>query len=187
MRKSKGFNDYKIDGEYTIIYLRGKHSKLHPTTIIDTKNLEKLIKLNISWNVHLEVNKKFYYVLGTQYLGMDKNGKSINKSHCSHRFISGETDSKIKIDHIDNNTFNNTEKNFRKTTQKLNLTNRRSKNSNNKSGHRNVSFILGFYRVQLQINEKNKLFPEKFTDVNEAGKFAEAMRIKYYGEYAGLS
>jgi hypothetical protein len=29
------------------------------------------------------------------------------------------------------------------------------------------------------------LFPEKFKDVDEAGRFAEAMRKKYYGEFAG--
>ena len=29
------------------------------------------------------------------------------------------------------------------------------------------------------------MFPEKFKDIEEAAIFAEAMRLKYYGEYSG--
>lgn len=42
------------------------------------------------------------------------------------------------------------------------------------------------YHVQLQINGKNKVLG-KFSDVHEAGRFAEEMRQKYYGEFAGKS
>jgi hypothetical protein len=48
-----------------------------------------------------------------------------------------------------------------------------------------VSLIAGYYRIQLQIEGRNHIFPEKFKDVDKAGKFAEKMRKKYYGKYAG--
>ena len=38
--------------------------------------------------------------------------------------------------------------------------------------------------VQLQINRKNKILGY-FDDVHEAGRFAEEMRQKYYGEFKG--
>lgn len=40
--------------------------------------------------------------------------------------------------------------------------------------------------VQLHINNKNERLGY-FDNVDEAGKFAEKMRQKYYGEFAGLS
>lgn len=64
---------------------------------------------------------------------------------------------------------------------------RTSKSSNNTSGYRNVSWIRGHWRVQLQINRKNNMFSEKFENVHSANKFAEQMRQKYYGKFAGNS
>jgi hypothetical protein len=51
-------------------------------------------------------------------------------------------------------------------------------------GYRNVSLIKGKWVVQLQIDGKNTKLGS-FDDVHEAGKFAEEMRQKYYGEFAG--
>jgi hypothetical protein len=45
-----------------------------------------------------------------------------------------------------------------------------------------VCYIQGIWRVQLQINKRNYLFPEKFEDVYKAGCFAEEMRNKYYNK-----
>jgi hypothetical protein len=181
----KGFNEYKICGDYTIIYLRGQHSNKYPITIIDTEDLQKLINIDISWNVHLEVHKKFYYVLGTQYLGTEKPK---NKSYNLHRFVMEEKDKNIKIDHIDGDNFNNRKSNLRRTSQKNNLRHRKMKNSNNKSGYRNVCKINNCWVIQLQINGKNtrlKSFP--LDQLEEAGKYAEEMRKKYYGDFSGKS
>lgn len=42
--------------------------------------------------------------------------------------------------------------------------------------------------VQLQINGKNSVLGKFPLDkIEEAGKFAEEMRKKYYGEFAGKS
>jgi hypothetical protein len=46
--------------------------------------------------------------------------------------------------------------------------------------------VNDWWVVQLQIEGKNERLG-KFKDVHEAGKFAEEMRQKYYGEFAGKS
>ena len=90
------------------------------------------------------------------------------------------------VDHINGNTFDNRKTNLRIVEDSNNLTNRKSKNSNNKSGYRNVCWSKSESKwlVQLQINGKNTVLG-KFDDVDEAGRFAEEMRQKYYGEFAG--
>lgn len=47
----KGFaNEYKIFDDYTEIYIVKRNGEKF-TTLIDTEDLPKLIKLNFSWNV----------------------------------------------------------------------------------------------------------------------------------------
>ena len=90
------------------------------------------------------------------------------------------------VDHINNNTLDNRKCNLRISEHKHNTRNRHGKNSNNKSGFRNVSWDGYRWIVQLQINGKNTIlgkFP--YEQLEEAGTFAEQMRQKYYGEYAG--
>jgi hypothetical protein len=90
------------------------------------------------------------------------------------------------VDHINHNTLDNGKENLRITSNRYNLKHRKGKNSNNKSGYRNVSWLNSYKKwcVQIQIEGKNTILG-KFDDVDEAGKFAEEMRNKYYGEYAG--
>ncbi len=67
--------------------------------------------------------------------------------------------------------------------------NREKKNKNNTSGHRNVHWDEKSQRwiVCLQVNGKGTtLGTFSKEQLQEAGKFAEKMRQKYYGEYAGL-
>lgn len=66
--------------------------------------------------------------------------------------------------------------------------NRKSRNSNNKSGYRNVSWSShdNKWIVQLQVNKKNTVlgrFPQD--KLLEAAKFAEEKRKELYGEFAG--
>jgi hypothetical protein len=182
---AKGFNEYRIDGEVTTIFLRGSLSEEHPTTIIDTKNLQKLIDANLSWHPHFEPNKKCLYIFASEYLGIINN-KPKYKVHKLYRFVLGETDSRVLIDHINNDTFDNRECNLRRTTHAKNMKNRREKNSNNTSGYRNVCKINGKWVIQIQVDGKNKVLG-RFKDINEASEFAEKMRKQYYGEFAGQS
>jgi len=127
---------------------------------------------------------KSYYTKLTKYLGTI-NGKPKYKLIYLHRIVMN-VDKDIIIDHINHNTLNNRKINLRIIENNKNLKHRKSRNSNNTTGYRNVSWIKNekIYRVQLQINGKNTKLGD-FTDVDEAGKFAEKMREKYYGKYKG--
>lgn len=90
------------------------------------------------------------------------------------------------VDHKNSDTLNNRKSNLRIVIDSNNSKNRKSKNSNNTSGYRNVSWSKSCNKwiVQMQINKKNTVLG-KFDNVHEAGRFAEEMRKKYYGEFAG--
>ena len=90
------------------------------------------------------------------------------------------------VDHKNGNTLNNRKSNLRVVLDSNNSMNRKSRNKNNKSRYRNVSWNKSCNKwvVQMQINKKNHILGY-FDDVHEAGKFAEEMRDKYYGEFAG--
>jgi hypothetical protein len=176
--------DYKIDGDLSYIYLSQKDGSVH-CIIIDTNNLERVIRYKYKWNVFFDPCTNSFYVKTTVYLGRE-NGISKYENMYLHHFILG-IEGSIHIDHKNHNRLDNTENNLRPSEHSNNNKSRKGKNSNNSSGYRNVSFILGYYRIQLQIDGRNYMFPEKFTDVDEAGSFAEEMRQKYYGEFAGRS
>ncbi len=90
------------------------------------------------------------------------------------------------IDHKNHNGLDNRKENLRLVDRSKNAKHRDGKNKNNKSGYRNVCWIKGKWVVQLQIDGKNTRLGS-FVDVNEAGRFAEKMREKYYGEFKGAS
>lgn len=141
------------------------------TTLVDDDMYDYLNQW--SWNTYIKEDK---YI----YAARSENGRTI----WIHKEILNVSNG-VLVDHKDGNGLNNQRYNLRDADKTRNATNRKGKNSNNTSGHRNVCLILGYYRIQLQIEGKNHMFLEKFTDVNKAGKFAEKMRKKHYGEYAG--
>jgi hypothetical protein len=92
----------------------------------------------------------------------------------------------MKVDHRNHDTLDNRKVNLRIVEDSNNSKNRRSRNKNNKSGHRNICRVGNRLYVQLQVNKKNaKLASFKLDEMNEAVKFAGEMRQKYYGEFAG--
>ena len=174
-------NNYIIDEESNIakIELRRRKGENLWTTI-DLEDLERVINFPYTWFAKYQKLNKGFYVYASEYNSKTKKYKTI----CLHQFImnaNGET-----VDHINGNTFDNRKTNLRIVEDSNNLTNRRSRNSNNKSGYRNVCWSKSESKwlVQLQINGKNTVLG-KFDDVDEAGRFAEEMRQKYYGEFAG--
>jgi hypothetical protein len=175
--------DYVIEKDVTkIIYTNRKQEKI--TTTIDTEDLEKILNFHYSLSIQLNKHSKEYYANFTTYT-KPENGKRITKILYLHNFIMGNLDGYI-VDHINHNTLDNRKENLRHIAKQSNETNRKSKNSNNKSGHRNVCLVKDKWVVQLQIDGKNtklKSFP--LDQLDEAGKFAEEMRQKYYGDFSG--
>lgn len=125
------------------------------------------------WNAN-EADDGFYYAARTE------SGRVIRM----HREIMQAPDN-VLVDHRDGNGLNNQRYNLRMATNRQNAMNRKGANKNNASGYRNVVWIGSYWRVQLQVNGTNHMFPEKFVDVHEAGRFAKKMREEYYGEFAG--
>jgi hypothetical protein len=177
-------NKYKIIDDYVILYVERRNRQKFEI-YVDLETLEFLNDFNSK--VHVDSypnNKNIYYARLTKYLG-NKNGKAKYKMYILNRLIMNVNNPKILIDHKNHNTLDNRKKNLRIIAFNNNLRYRKSKNSNNKSGYRNVCWINNWWRIQLQINGKNHLFSEKFDDIDKAGIFAKEMRERYYGEFAG--
>lgn len=180
MGKKKG-NNYIIDKENNVARVElHRRSAENLWTIIDLEDLERVITYPYTWYAKLNKSIGEYYVYASEYCTDTKKCKPI----FLHQFImkaNGKT-----VDHINNNGLDNRKLNLRVVLDKNNSTNRRGKNKNNKSGYRNVSWRKNENKwvVQLQIDGKNTILG-RFDDVDEAGKFAEEMRQKYYGEFAG--
>ena len=177
----KGFNKYKILGKTTVIYIKSRRGSFEAK--IDTEDLQKLIELDYCWHVGYCRTRKDYYVKTNVSTDKNKTGKTTLKLQT----VIMNAKNSIIVDHKNGNTFDYRKRNLRFTNRSNNAKNRSRINCNNKSGYRNVCWIDGWWRIQLQIDGKNHLFPEKFSDIDEAGKFAEKMRQKYYGTFAGLS
>ena len=186
IKRFKSFNEYKIEGDTTIIYVEKRNGDIHEI-LIDTEDLDRLIELDWCWHTHWQKWTKSYYAQYTQYIGKIDNKLTYKYISLSRTLMNVE-DSDIFVDHENHNTLDDRKENLRVTNVTPNSKNRKSKNSNNKSGFRNVSEHDNRWIVQLQIEGKNtilKRFP--MNQLEEAGAFAEEMREKYYGEFAGDS
>jgi len=172
----KGFNTYEIIGNITTIYLEKRNGDVYET-IIDTKNLNRLIETNYRWHLIWEKNIQAYYVKTHVY--ETKNGKKQGNSIYLAKFLMN-CPKRFKVDHINHDTLCNLESNLKVVTYSKNSKNRKAANKNNKSGYRNVCLINGRYRIQLQINKRNVLFPEKFDNADDAGLYAKDLREIYY-------
>lgn len=170
-------NKFNIRNNFVVIYCNSRRDNCIYEVILDTDDFDSLKTLNYSIYYHKTKNNR-YYAFVTIY---KKEGKS--KSVMLHKYLLGCTEQ--DIDHIDGDTRNNRRKNLRLSSRSDNCKNRQSPNRNGTSGYRNVTKMGKMWRVQLQVDGKNKLFPEKFEDVRKAGVFAKKMRKKYYGEYSG--
>lgn len=180
MAVKKG-NNYIIDEKHNIAKIelhRRKEENLW--TIIDLEDLERVINFPYTWFAKYQSLNKGFYVYASEYDEETKRSKPI----LLHQFIMNARGN--IVDHINGDTFDNRKSNLRIIEYANNSKNRKSKNSNNTSGYRNVSWCKGDKKwiVQMQIDGKNKRLGS-FDDVHEAGKFAEEMRQKYYGEFAG--
>lgn len=176
-------NRYELYDTYAVIYLDRKN-KEPLTTIIDLDDLEKIIGFEYKWCAAWRKKINGYYAISTQYIGII-DGKPKYKTTYLHRYIMG-VERYIDVDHYNHNTLDNRKENLQTKARSKNAKNRIGKNTNNKSGYRNVCWdkIKEQWMVQLQIDGRNTRLGS-FDDVNVAGEYAKEMRQKYYGENAG--
>ena len=179
-------NRYKIEGNVVTIYLDRRNGDVFEC-LIDLDEFDKIVKdFNYKWFPMWFKNAHSFYAVSTTYLGIE-NGKVNNHIIRMNNYILGYPENKT-LDHKNHNTLDNRKENLRIASHSDNSKHRNGKNSNNKSGYRNVCLVKTRWIVQLQINGKNtrlKSFP--YSQLEEAGEYAESMRHLYYGEYAGKS
>jgi len=190
--KERVYNQYEVKGDTTIIYFTNRYDEIINQGYIDTDDLPKLIELDFHWGiVKVKNTDDEYYAKYVEYC-KDERGENIKKSYYLHRTIMNVIDPDIPVDHreLENHgSLNNRKSNLRVATFINNSTSRKGRNSNNKSGHRNVSWNGSGWSVQIQVEGVNTTLKRfKRNQLEEAGIFAEKMREKYYGkEYAGKS
>ena len=177
--------NYEINENIITIYFKRRSGEI-VIGYIDLDDLDKFLEHHYKWGTTWRPSSKSYYSQCIIYKGTI-NGKASYTGKYLHIFILGIEDS-TRVDHINHNTMDNRKENLRPIRHKDNMKNRNGKNSNNSSGYRNVSKIGKWWCVQLQIDGKNTML-HKFplNKVHEAGYYAELMREKYYGEFAGVS
>ena len=183
-------NKYIIKGNVTEIYCnyRNEEPKI---CLIDTDDLSRLIEYNKTWHSWPCHTDDTYYIIASVYVSKN-NTKDKSTTIFMHSFIMNastrDKTNRIIVDHKNNNPLDNRKENLRIADNDQNTKNRKGKNSNNKSGHRNVSWNGNTWSVQLQIEGKNTTLKRfKKDQLEVAGAYAKEMRLKYYGEFAGKS
>lgn len=149
-------------------------------TKIDTKHLEKVAALGLSWHSKWDKKLQQHYVKATKTIGTDENGKRKQITVHLHAVILDSAGG-VHIDHINHDTLDNTEINLLENGADKNTKNRNGANKNSSTGIRNVIWDKRKlkYVVQLQISKRNTVIGE-FDDIHEAEECAIINREKYY-------
>jgi hypothetical protein len=175
-------NNYRIEDSLVFIELKRRDGN-NFECFIDKDSFDKVNALDVTWFSRISYGSKLFYPVACLYLGTINKKAKYKLLYLARYLLDAKTGE--FVDHIDHNPMNATIGNMRIASNRDNSRHRKSKNSNNNSGFRNVCLIGGFWRVQLQANGKNHMFKEKFITPEEASIFAEEMRKKYYREFAG--
>lgn len=153
MANKKG-NNYIIDEENGIAKIelnRWKDDNIY--AIIDLDDLDRVRNYPYTWFAQYRKELDNYYVRCTNYANIKAGISSVVFLHQFIMDAEGQD-----VDHINNNTLNNRKCNLRISEHKHNTRNRHGRNSNNKSGYRNVCWSKReqMWLVQLQVNGKTK-------------------------------
>ena len=155
------------------IETNGATTIINDKIIIDTKNIEKILKFK-------------------RYVGIASNGYPyINWHHKElflHRLImdlpqSYDKETQLIVDHIDGNVFDCRESNLRVCKKSKNAINCK-RYKNNKSGVKGISWNpkLNKWQVSLQIN-KQPQYLGVYTNLDDAIKVRKDAEDKYFGEF----
>lgn len=184
MAKKKG-NNYIIDEDNGIAKIELNRTKGENLwAIIDLEDLDRVLNIPYTWFAKYDEDIDSFYAVTSWYYPELKRAKPVHL----HQFIMN-ANGKI-VDHENHDTLDDRKENLRVIADSNNSRNRKSRNSNNKSGYRNVCWSNSENKwiVQLQINKKNTCLGKfEYDELDKAGQFAEEMRQKYYGEFAGKS
>ena len=152
-------NNYKVLGDYVVIYLETRNGDVYETWI-DTEDME-LIK-----------GYKWFY---TQGYAKNSKGEPI------HKLLMG-TNISTRVDHIDRNRLNNRRSNLRRTDVAGNNHNV-SIRKDNKTGIRGVSVRSnGRYRAGIRYKGQ-RINLGTYECKYEAGRAVVKAQLEYFGTY----
>lgn len=145
---NKKYNEYKVEGDTTKVYLDNDKEKV---MLCDSEDWKRL--------------KECYWREVRGYAVAIKDYQQIS----SHRIILNLTDPKIQVDHINGNPSGNRKENLRICTNQENSFNK-YKNSNNTSGYKGVSFDKdrNKWRASIHHNGKKISSPKRYNTPEEA-------------------
>jgi hypothetical protein len=151
------------------------------STIVDDEDFERLSQMK--WHALYNKNNESFYAHHSVY----RKGKSPTVVRM-HRYVLGNIDSRLKVDHKNGNTLDNRKENLRICNTVENGRNRTKKNKLNTSGYRGVSKVknstLKIWVAKLFINGKSK-HVGSFETAEEAAKAFDKAAIENYGEFCG--
>lgn len=186
LRKSKikGFNEYKINDDITVLYLNNREGKIFEC-YIDTEDLPILQELNYRWCANYDKKINGYYAQASVY---DKETKK-TKCYYMHKIISGNGDGRENVVHHKDkhSTLDNRKSNLEIVPYIVNVQLREGANKNNKTGIRNVHLINKYggeqvYMVQIMKNYKRHAWEFRLDQFEEACEFAKQKRIELFGK-----
>lgn len=166
-------NRYEIRGDVTAIFIDSpKYGVIE--TLISTCKIEKVMNEYQTVNVSFDKKSRKIYVSGKQKI---KTGNYITVH--MHRFLTDAPKGMV-VDHYDNNTLNNTDKNLKIATVSQNAQNRKGAQANNKAGIRGVHWSKHHNRwvAVIYVNRK-RIEVGYFSDLEEAVKAVEESRKKH--------
>ena len=183
---TKRGNNYIIDEENNVAHIELiRQRKENLWTTIDLEDLDRVLNFPFTWVTRYDKTLHDYYAVATVW-SVDEDGNRKGNPIYLHRFIMNSENENEWVDHINHKPRDNRKENLRPISISDNSRNRKTRNRNNKSGYRNVSWDGYRWIVQLQVDGKNKVLGRFEKDqLEEAGKFAEQKRKELYGEFAG--
>jgi len=151
--------------------------------LIDDEDFDKISKYK--WTEHKEGTKQKSYAISSV---RDESGKY--KQIRMHRLVLGISDPKLKIDHANGKTLDNTKSNIRVASNSQNGSNLDALVSTNTSGFRGVGLASGKARrvkpwcAKIRVNGK-LVHLGYFASAQEAAKAYDAAAKKHFGEFCG--
>ena len=168
-------NKYIIKGLYVFIVLVNRKGEAFYTKI-EKSSLEKVMKLNITWNPVKWPNSDKTYVQGSLRLQTRKY-----KTVILHRYLL-DAEKGLKVDHINHDTLDNTLGNLRIADSILNGQNRESHQRDSISQVRGISWSKqnSKWIAQATVNKNNiYLGSYPYDDIEIAEKAVKEFRKRY--------
>lgn len=172
MRRGTIKNKYEIRGDLTVILINSpKYGEME--ALISTNKLQRANEFSGTWCARYSENTKSFYALGLLPMA-----NRCRKTVQLHRWITNAP-SNLVCDHINHNTFDNTDENLRLVTNADNAQNRKGAAKNSSSGVRGVSWNKSSkkWRAQVRVNNK-KFYLGSYATIEEAKKVVVDFRIK---------